>query len=80
MKQGSLMVDVEGHWLNAADRHLLRQSEVGGLILFARNTESPDQVRELVRSIRAVRADLIIAIDQEGGAANPQNNPSMTSK
>lgn len=67
MKQGSLMVDVEGHWLNAADRHLLRQSEVGGLILFARNTESPDQVRELVRSIRAVRADLIIAIDQEGG-------------
>lgn len=67
MKQGSLMVDVGGHWLDAADRHLLRQPEVGGLILFARNTESPAQVRELVRSTRALRPDLLIAIDQEGG-------------
>lgn len=61
------MVDVAGHWLDSADRHLLRQPEVGGLILFARNTESPAQVRELVRSIRALRPDLLIAIDQEGG-------------
>ena len=67
MTQGSLMLDLAGHWLTAEDRHLLRQPEVGGLILFARNTESPAQVRELVRSIRAVRPDMLIAIDQEGG-------------
>lgn len=67
MKQGTLMLDVAGTWLDATDRHLLRQPEVGGIILFARNTESPRQVSELVRSIRAVRPDLLIAIDQEGG-------------
>lgn len=61
------MIDVDGLWLNADDRQLLRQPEVGGLILFARNTESPAQVSELVQSIRSLRPDLLIAIDQEGG-------------
>jgi len=61
------MLDLGGRWLTAEDRQLLRQPEVGGLILFARNTESPQQVRELVRSIRAVRPDMLVAIDQEGG-------------
>ncbi len=67
MTQGSLMLDVAGTWLTPEDRHLLRQPEVGGMILFARNTESPAQVRELVRSIRSERPDMLIAIDQEGG-------------
>lgn len=67
MKHGALMLDLAGTWLTPEDRHLLRQPEVGGMILFARNTESPAQVRELVRSIRAVRPDMLIAIDQEGG-------------
>ncbi|GGJ81301.1 beta-N-acetylhexosaminidase [Pseudomonas matsuisoli] len=65
--QGSLMLDVQGTWLTPEDRHLLRQPEVGGLILFARNVETPGQVRELCRAIRAVRPDLLLAIDQEGG-------------
>jgi len=65
--QGSLMVDVAGTWLTAEDRHLLRQPQVGGLILFARNIDHPRQVRDLCASIRAIRPDLIIAVDQEGG-------------
>ena len=65
--QGSLMVDIAGTWLTAEDRHLLRQPEVAGLIIFARNIDSPRQVRELCASIRAVRPDLILAVDQEGG-------------
>lgn len=67
MKHASLMLDLPGLWLEPQDRDLLRQPEVGGMILFARNTESPEQVRQLVRSIRAVRPDMLIAIDQEGG-------------
>lgn len=65
--QGSLMLDIAGTWLTAEDRQLLRQPEVGGLILFARNIESPRQVRELSASIRALRPDLLLAVDQEGG-------------
>lgn len=65
--QGSLMVDIAGTWLTAEDRHLLRQPEVAGLIIFARNIEHPRQVRELSAAIRAVRPELILAVDQEGG-------------
>lgn len=64
---GSLMLDIQGAWLTAEDRHLLRQPQVGGVILFARNIEHPAQVRELCLAIRAVRADMLIAVDQEGG-------------
>ncbi|MDH0291062.1 beta-N-acetylhexosaminidase [Pseudomonas sp. GD04087] len=65
--QGSLMLDIGGTWLTAEDRQILRQPEVGGLIIFARNIESPRQVRELMAAIRAVRPDLLLAVDQEGG-------------
>ncbi|BAU75130.1 beta-N-acetylhexosaminidase [Metapseudomonas furukawaii] len=65
--QGSLMLDIGGTWLTAEDRQILRQPEVAGLIIFARNIESPRQVRELCASIRAIRPDLILAVDQEGG-------------
>lgn len=65
--QGSLMLDISGTYLTAEDRHLLRQPQVCGLILFARNIEHPQQVRELCQAVRAVRSDLLIGVDQEGG-------------
>lgn len=65
--QGSLMLDIAGTWLTAEDRQIIRQPEVAGLILFGRNIEHPRQVRELSSAIRAVRPDLLLAVDQEGG-------------
>lgn len=65
--QGSLMLDLHGTWLNAHERAILRQPEVCGVILFARNVEHPQQVTQLCRSIRAIRSDLLISVDQEGG-------------
>ena len=61
------MLDIAGTWLTAEDRQVLRQPEVGGLILFARNIESLRQVQELCRAVRAVRPDMLLAVDQEGG-------------
>jgi len=61
------MLDIAGTWLTAEDRQILRQPQVAGLILFARNIEDPRQVRELSAAIRALRPDLLLAVDQEGG-------------
>jgi beta-N-acetylhexosaminidase len=64
---GALMLDIAGTTLTAEDRALLAEPQVGGLILFGRNVENPRQVRDLTDDIRAVRPDLLIAVDQEGG-------------
>ncbi|MBS9780714.1 MAG: beta-N-acetylhexosaminidase [Moraxellaceae bacterium] len=64
---GLLMVDIAGTTLTAEDIELLQQPQVGGLILFARNVETPQQVRALCEHIKQVNSDIIIAIDQEGG-------------
>lgn len=64
---GALMLDIAGTWLTAEDRQILRQPEVAGLIVFSRNIEHPRQVRELSESVRALRPDLLLAVDQEGG-------------
>lgn len=49
---------------------LIAAGRIGGVVLFARNVESPRQVRDLVRQLRAHEPDdapLMVAIDQEGG-------------
>ncbi|BCJ41612.1 hydrolase [Actinoplanes ianthinogenes] len=40
---------------------------LGGVALFARNVESPEQVAALTAQLRAERADVIVAIDEEAG-------------
>lgn len=65
---GPLMVDVAGVALTDGERVRLRQPSVGGVILFARNYESPAQLAALTAEIRALRhPHLLIAVDQEGG-------------
>lgn len=68
MALGPVMLDIEGSSLSPADRTLLREPAVGGVILFSRNYESPSQLSDLVGAIRAVRTPpLLVAVDHEGG-------------
>lgn len=68
MSLGPVMLDIEGQSLSPADRDLLREPGVGGVILFTRNYKSAEQIGDLVTEIRALRSPpLIIAVDHEGG-------------
>ena len=68
MSLGPVMLDIEGLSLSPADRELLREPAVGGVILFTRNYESVGQLSDLVADIRALRSPpLLVAVDHEGG-------------
>jgi beta-N-acetylhexosaminidase len=58
-----------GPALDAEERAFFRDVDPWGFILFARNVETPDQVRRLTDALRETvgRPDTPILIDQEGG-------------
>src|SRR5437764_3028089 len=72
MKSDSLgqliLTGVPGARLDAEAEKLFRRIQPGGFILFARNIESPLQLRKLIDELRSLsKIEPIITIDQEGG-------------
>src|ERR1700761_7160188 len=68
MTLGPLMIDLVGPQVTPEERDMLAHPLVGGVILFTRNYQSPEQLLELTQAIHAVRSPpLLIAIDHEGG-------------
>ena len=55
--------------ISAELKEILREVDPLGLILFAHNIESPEQVAELGRELKLSRANarLLVTVDQEGG-------------
>jgi beta-N-acetylhexosaminidase len=62
-----VILDIAGLALGADDRRRLEHPLTGGLILFARNWQDRRQLTELTAEIKAVRPDVLIAVDHEGG-------------
>lgn len=62
-----LIIDIAGTELTPADRMRLAHPLVGGMILFARNWQDRGQLLALTADIKAVRSDLLICVDHEGG-------------
>ncbi|HYS75810.1 MAG TPA: beta-N-acetylhexosaminidase [Burkholderiales bacterium] len=68
MTLGPVMLDVAGPQVASEEKEILRHPSVGGVILFARNFESPRQLLALTTEIRALRRrEPLIAVDHEGG-------------
>lgn len=68
MTLGPLMTDFDGLELDNADRDILRHPLIGGVVLFSRNYESPEQIHAVTAELHALRSPkLLIAVDHEGG-------------
>ena len=62
-----VVLDVAGLALEADDRRRLTHPLTGGVILFARNWRDRRQLTELVAEIKALRSDMLVCVDHEGG-------------
>ncbi len=65
----AVVLGFEGLELTRAEIELFRVADPWGFILFARNIDTPDQVRALTHSLRATvgRPEAPVFVDQEGG-------------
>ena len=66
-----------GFSLTPEFRSLAREFQVGGVILFKRNVEAPEQVAELAQDVQQVAREvpLWVSVDQEGGRVARLKSP-----
>jgi len=79
---GQMMVaGFEGTSLNARLEHLVAEREIGGLILFERNFQNPDQLAQLTGEIQSLACaagapgPVFVSVDQEGGRVSRLKSP-----
>ncbi|MDT8375277.1 MAG: beta-N-acetylhexosaminidase [Mariprofundaceae bacterium] len=66
-----LVIGLKGEVLTSDERQWLSEKPPAGVILFARNVDSPGQVKALLASVRECAGDdIAVAIDEEGGRVN----------
>lgn len=60
---------IKGVALDDGEKEFIEENDIGGVVLFERNFESPAQLAELINSIQMLRQNypLFIGIDHEGG-------------
>jgi beta-N-acetylhexosaminidase len=76
MRYGATILDATGLRLTAQEKALFRAVKPFGFILFARNIDTPDQVRALCDEMReAAGHDAVITVDQEGGRVQRLRGP-----
>jgi beta-N-acetylhexosaminidase len=72
---GRVIIDIAGTSLTDEDRQLMLHPALGGLIFFSRNIQDIPQLQALIAEIRAIRPELILCIDQEGGRVQRLREP-----
>lgn len=68
MSLGPVMLDLVGTTITPEEKEMLQHPQTGGVILFTRNYESPEQISALISEIHSLRTPhLLVAVDHEGG-------------
>lgn len=65
-----VMIGIQGTKVDDDSLYMLNQYHIGGVILFDRNMENPEQVKQLTSDLQAQsneKVPLFIGIDEEGG-------------
>ncbi len=78
MQRRAFICGLSGLALTPAERDFLSRTHPAGLILFARNVESPDQVRRLIADAKAAAGGdgrMLVMVDQEGGRVQRLREP-----
>jgi len=76
---GATILGVEGLTLGRDERAFLQDADPWGFILFARNVDTPEQLRRLTADLReAVGRDAVVMTDQEGGRVQRLRAPHWT--
>ena len=67
------MMGIEGHSLTQEEKTFITKNNIGGIVLFGRNVESPRQLFDLCAEIQSLKSQMkdqvpfFIGIDMEGG-------------
>lgn len=64
---GPLVLDIAATVLNESDIRRISDPLVGMVILFTRNYENREQLTHLCKQIHAIKPEILIAVDHEGG-------------
>ena len=74
--QGACIFGCAGERLSAEEAAFFREVNPWGFILFARNIDTPGQLKRLTGDLRnAVGRDAVVTIDQEGGRVERMTRP-----
>lgn len=73
-----LIIDIAGTTLTDIDRTRLAHPLVGGIILFTRNWSERAQLLQLCADIKAIKPDLLICVDHEGGRVQRFRTDGLT--
>lgn len=65
----SIITGISGKTLTDEEREFLEKENIGGVILFSHNYESPGQLAELINEVQKCRNEypLFVSVDHEGG-------------
>jgi beta-N-acetylhexosaminidase len=66
-RHSPIILDIAGTELTKKDRRRIENPLTGGLILFSRNWKDRAQLTQLCADIKAIRDDVIVCVDHEGG-------------